>query len=281
MFVGFSASTGRVSTCSHYLLGWSFKTNGTAESLSLNSLPSLPGPKKKLTVLIISVSVSIFVLLILSGLYLVWKIKNREVIEDWELGIGPHRYSYQELNQTTRGFKDSELLGAGKASTKSVVFAFGALLLEVVCGRRPIKPKATPWELVLVDWVWDMWQEGDVFGVVDPNLKGAFDEIEVSMVLKLGLMCSNEVPMVRPSMRQVVRYLEGEAPLPDNLRPPGEVKSGWRMGGSSKSSEGFDGYENLLLSSSTFEKGSDNSFKRGDIEASFGSISHPSTGDAR
>ncbi|KAH7867354.1 hypothetical protein Vadar_032438 [Vaccinium darrowii] len=300
MFVGFSASTGRMSTSSHYLLGWSFKTNGTAESLSLNSLPSLPktngtaesplslnslpslpGPKKKLTVLIISVSVSIFVLLILSGLYLVWKIKNREVIEDWELGIGPHRYSYQELNQATRGFKDSELLGAGKASTKSDVFAFGTLLLEVVCGRRPIKPKAAPRELVLVDWVWDMWQEGDVFGVVDPNLKGAFDEIEVSMVLKLGLMCSNEVPMVRPSMRQVVRYLDGEAPLPDDLRPPGEVKSGWRMGGSSKSGEGFDGYENLLLSSSTFEKGSDNSFKRGDIEASFGSISHPSTGDAR
>ncbi|KAH7865427.1 hypothetical protein Vadar_006532 [Vaccinium darrowii] len=213
--------------------------------------------------------------------------KNTEVIEDWELGIGPHRYSYQELNQATRGFKDSELLGAGKASTKSDVFAFGTLLLEVVCGRRPIKPKAAPRELVLVDWVWDMWQEGGVFGVVDPNLKGAFDETEVGMVLKLGLMCSNEVPMERPSLRQVVRYLEGEVPLPNDLRPPWEVKSGWRMGGGGGSSsgggfDGFDGYENMLLSSSTFEKGSGNSFRRsGDVNASFGSISLQSTGDAR
>ncbi|KAH7866341.1 hypothetical protein Vadar_019116 [Vaccinium darrowii] len=128
-----------------------------------------------------------------------------------------------------------------------------------------------------------MWQEGDVFGVVDPNLKGAFDEIEVSMVLKLGLMCSNEVPMVRPSLRQVVRYLEGEVPLPDNLRPPWEVKSGWRMGGGgSDSGERFDGYENMPLSSSTFEIGSGNSFRRsGDVDASFGSISLQSIGDAR
>ena len=29
-----------------------------------------------------------------------------------------------------------------QATTSSNVFAFGALLLEVVCGRRPIDPKA-------------------------------------------------------------------------------------------------------------------------------------------
>ncbi|KAE9447776.1 hypothetical protein C3L33_20328, partial [Rhododendron williamsianum] len=115
MYVGFSASTGLLAS-SHYLLGWSFKMNGVAKSLSFNSLPSLPGPKKKQTALIIGISVSSFVFLvasILSGIYLVWKIKNRDVIEDWELEIGPHRYSYHELKQATKGFKDNELLGAG------------------------------------------------------------------------------------------------------------------------------------------------------------------------
>ncbi|KAH7867037.1 hypothetical protein Vadar_028096 [Vaccinium darrowii] len=226
----------------------------------------------------IGVSVPSFVLLIvaiLSGLYLVWKIKNREVIEDWELEIGPHRYSYQELNQATRGFKDSELLGVGKASTKSDVFAFGTLLLEVVCGRKPIEPNAAPRELVLVDWVWDRWREGDMFGVVDPNLKGGFDEIEVVMILKLGLLCSNEVPVVRPSMRQVVRYLEGEVPLPNDLSLPWEVNGGRRMGGGGGGSSGVGvgGYETILLSSLTFGKGSSKSFRRGDVDASFGSVS--------
>ncbi|KAG5550278.1 hypothetical protein RHGRI_015290 [Rhododendron griersonianum] len=451
MYVGFSASTGLLAS-SHYVLGWSFKMNGIAESLSFNSLPSLPGPEKRQTTLIIGVSVSCSLFLIAAifgGAYLFWKIKNRDVIEDWELELGPHRYSYQELKQATRGFKDSELLGAGgfgrvykgtlpnsnaqvavkrishdsrqglreflseiasigrlrhrnlvqllgwcrrrgdlllvydfmpngslekllfnkpekilnwqqrfhiikgvasgllylhegyeqvvihrdvkasnvlldselngrlgdfglarlydhganpgttrlvgtfgylapelpktgKASTKSDVFAFGALLLEVVCGRRPVEPKAAPEELVLVDWVRDMWKEGSVGGVVDPKLEGEFDDFEVVMVLKLGLMCSNDVPMVRPSMRQVVRYLEGEVPLPDDMRPLLEGNGG---GGGGRG-EGFDGYENSFLFSSSFEKGSYSSFRRGDVDASFGSISTSpisllDTGDAR
>ncbi|THG13738.1 hypothetical protein TEA_019672 [Camellia sinensis var. sinensis] len=41
MFIGFSSSTGLLAS-SHYVLGWSFKINGTSKSLSLNSLPSLP-----------------------------------------------------------------------------------------------------------------------------------------------------------------------------------------------------------------------------------------------
>ena len=33
------------------------------------------------------------------------------MIEAWELDIGPHRFSYTELKQATRGFRDKELLG--------------------------------------------------------------------------------------------------------------------------------------------------------------------------
>ncbi|OAY81916.1 L-type lectin-domain containing receptor kinase IV.1 [Ananas comosus] len=35
------------------------------------------------------------------------------------------------------------------------------------------------------------------------------------MVLKLGLICSHPHPSARPSMRLVVQYLEGHAPLPE------------------------------------------------------------------
>ncbi|MCI30464.1 L-type lectin-domain receptor kinase S.4, partial [Trifolium medium] len=47
------------------------------------------------------------------GIYLFRKIKNADVIEAWELEIGPHRYSYQELKKATKGFKEKELLGQG------------------------------------------------------------------------------------------------------------------------------------------------------------------------
>ncbi|XP_073289306.1 L-type lectin-domain containing receptor kinase S.4-like [Primulina huaijiensis] len=116
MYVGFSASTGLLAS-SHYLLGWSFKINGDAKSLDLASLPSLPAMKKKpigRIVAFATVAAAIFILAsIFMAIFLMHKIKNAEVIESWELEIGPHRYKYQELKKATKGFKDSELLGFG------------------------------------------------------------------------------------------------------------------------------------------------------------------------
>ncbi|KAG2371672.1 L-type lectin-domain containing receptor [Vigna angularis] len=107
------------------------------------------------------------------------------------------------------GYLAPELIRTGKPTTSSDVYAFG-VLLEVVCGRRPIEVKALPEELVLVDWVWERWRMGAPLAVVDPRLGGAFDEVEVLVVIKVGLYCSAETPEKRPSMRQVVRYLERE-----------------------------------------------------------------------
>ncbi|KAJ0455896.1 putative non-specific serine/threonine protein kinase [Helianthus annuus] len=39
------------------------------------------------------------------------------------------------------------------------------------------------------------------------------------MVLKVGLMCSNDEPSSRPNMRQVIRYLEREAPVLEIVGP--------------------------------------------------------------
>ncbi|PHT34736.1 L-type lectin-domain containing receptor kinase IV.1 [Capsicum baccatum] len=430
MYVGFSASTGLLAS-SHYIFGWSFKLNGKATFLDLDSLPPLPGPKKKHTGLILATSIIgfVFVLIaVLIGIYLIRRFKNADVIESWELEVGPHRYSYQELKQATRGFKDSELLGlggfgkvykgvlqnsnmeiavkrisheskqglrefvseissigrlrhrnlvqlvgwcrrrgdlllvydfmpngsldnflfektrmvltweqrfkiikgvasgllylhegyeqvvvhrdvkasnvlldgelngrlgdfglarlyehgsnpsttrvvgtlgylapelprTGQATEKSDVFAFGALLLEVVCGRRPIESKAGPEELVLVDVVWNKWREGKVLDVIDKRLKGDFNESEVLMVLKLGLMCSNNEASSRPSMRQVMSYLEGEADLPAGApMAPGDYNGAF----------GFD--ENECLHSLASSRGH-TCLADGNVDGTFVSVS--------
>jgi len=129
-------------------------------------------------------------------------------------------YDHGENPSTTRvvgtlGYLAPELTRTGKPTTSSDVFAFGALLLEVVCGRRPIEPKALPEELVLVDWVWDRLRLGAALEIVDPKLGGVYDEVEVLLVIKVGLLCSEDSPERRPTMKQVVRYLEGELPLPE------------------------------------------------------------------
>ncbi|KAJ4835285.1 hypothetical protein Tsubulata_002805 [Turnera subulata] len=169
----------------------------------------------------------------------------------------------------TLGYLAPEVPRTGKATASSDVYAFGALLLEVVCGRRPIEPRAPPEELVLVDWVGEKYRQGRVLDVVDPSLGGEYNESEVVVVLKLGLMCSNTAPIARPRMRQVMRYLAEEIEVPENLRSPGvsfEEGKGFK--------EGFSDFVNSFASSS-FDKMSPSFSGNGDSGGmySFASLS--------
>ncbi|KAG2723779.1 hypothetical protein I3843_02G162600 [Carya illinoinensis] len=180
----------------------------------------------------------------------------------------------------TLGYLAPELTRTGKPTTSSDVFAFGALLLEVVCGRRPIEPKALPEELILVDWVWDKWRLGAILEVVDPRFGGEFDELEAVVVLKLGLMCSNNSPKARPTMRQVSRYLEGEVALPESVEAQDaydEKKGGVKL----------EDYVHSYTTSSIFEKVSTRSSVNDDMDAdieagsSASPLSPPSRGKVR
>ncbi|KAK6146896.1 hypothetical protein DH2020_017808 [Rehmannia glutinosa] len=111
----------------------------------------------------------------------------------------------------TLGYLAPEFSRTGRPTTSSDVFAFGTLLLEVACGRRPVEYKTGPEDVVLADYVWTKWKEGRIFDVVDQRMKGEFDQNEVLMVLKLGLMCSSNEQLVRPSMRQIVSYFKARA----------------------------------------------------------------------
>jgi len=115
----------------------------------------------------------------------------------------------------TVGYIAPEHTRSGKATTSTDVFAFGAFLLEVACGRRPLEPRWRTEDIILVDCVLSHWNRGEIIGARDPNLGTEYVAEEVELVLKLGLMCSNSEASARPSMRQVVQFLEGDVPLPE------------------------------------------------------------------
>jgi Legume lectin domain/Protein kinase domain len=115
----------------------------------------------------------------------------------------------------TMGYLAPELARTGKATSLSDVFAFGAFMLEVVCSKRPVEPRAQEDRIILVDRVLEHWKFGTLADIVDQRLGDCYTVEEVEMVLKLGLLCSHPLPSARPSMRQVVQYLEGYAPLPE------------------------------------------------------------------
>ncbi|EPS73694.1 hypothetical protein M569_01059, partial [Genlisea aurea] len=153
-------------------------------------------------------------------------IKASNVLLDGELNarlgdFGLARlYDHGSDPQTTHivgtlGYLAPEHTVTGKASTRTDVYGFGAFLLEVVCGKRPIDPKASAETAVLVEWVISLWSKGELLGAVDPILEGDYHEGEAELVLKLGLLCCQSRPEARPTTRNLVMYLEGSLALPE------------------------------------------------------------------
>ncbi|KAK8563757.1 hypothetical protein V6N13_006010 [Hibiscus sabdariffa] len=128
-------------------------------------------------------------------------------------------YDHETEPQTTRvvgtlGYLAPEQTRTGKATPSTDVFAFGAFLLEVACGRRPISHSQTG-VIILVDWVYSCWSKGDILEAKDPNLGSDYVAEEVELVLKLGLICSHSDPKARPTMRHVIQIVEGDMPFPE------------------------------------------------------------------
>ncbi|CAN6340441.1 unnamed protein product [Urochloa humidicola] len=112
----------------------------------------------------------------------------------------------------TMGYLAPEYLLTGRATEATDVFSFGALALEVACGRRPIGTEGRCNNLV--EWVWSLHGEARVLEAVDPRMGGEFEEGEVRRALLVGLACSSPEPALRPGMRAVVQMLSGEADPP-------------------------------------------------------------------
>jgi len=125
-------------------------------------------------------------------------------------------YNHGQVSHTTNvvgtiGYIAPELTRTGKASTKTDVYAFGVVLLEVVTGKRPLDSD----QFFLVEWAIENYHLGQILEVVDPKLDSVYDEEEAELVLKLGLLCTQNRAHYRPTMKQVTRYLNFDDPLPD------------------------------------------------------------------
>lgn len=123
----------------------------------------------------------------------------------------------------TIGYLAPELVRNGRASTQTDVFGFGVMVLEVLCGRRPIEEGKPP----LVEWAWELMRRGELIeNGLDERIRkdkgGEFDEEEVEKVLQLGLLCAHPDPSARPTMRQVVKFFERKPEFDEEEDPEGE-----------------------------------------------------------
>ncbi|BBM97845.1 protein MpRLK-Pelle_L-LEC1 [Marchantia polymorpha subsp. ruderalis] len=113
----------------------------------------------------------------------------------------------------TYGYIAPEAPFQGKFTVKTDVYAFGAVALEIACGRRAFDNGLPVERMILLDYVWSSLSRGQLMSIVDRRLEGQFDESEITLVLLLGLICSHPDPSCRPSMRQVIQILSGDVPM--------------------------------------------------------------------
>ncbi|KAI4300251.1 hypothetical protein L6164_033648 [Bauhinia variegata] len=167
----------------------------------------------------------------------------------------------------TMGYLAPEYLQTGRATEKTDVFSYGAVVLEVASGRRPIEKDTGGVGKVglnsnLVEWVWSLHREGRLLMAADPRLENEFDEGEMRRVLLVGLACSHPDPMNRPTMRAVAQMLVGEAQVPivPTAKPSTRFTTSQLLMSLQDSLSDCNGIITMSPSSS-----SENSFNGGDI----------------
>ncbi|XP_071904121.1 LRR receptor-like serine/threonine-protein kinase FEI 1 isoform X2 [Coffea arabica] len=113
----------------------------------------------------------------------------------------------------TFGYLAPEYLQSGRATEKSDIYSFGVLLLELVTGKRPTDPTFVKRGLNVVGWMNTLVKENRMEDIVDRRCTNA-DAETVEAVLEIAARCTDANPDDRPSMQQVLQYLEQEVMSP-------------------------------------------------------------------
>ncbi|KAE8008305.1 hypothetical protein FH972_004827 [Carpinus fangiana] len=201
---GFAAGTG-FATELHILSSWSFESTAPL----LNPLPQRnKNEKESKAGLVVGLSVGACVLVV-GGLGLVWLINRKKKLgrggghedldfdlsmdDEFERGTGPKRFSYKELVRATNNFTGENKLGEG---------GFGG---------------AKEGEIILLEWVWELYGRGQLLDAADPKLCGKFDEQQMERLMIVGLWCGHPNYNLRPPIRKALHVLDFEAPLPIDL----------------------------------------------------------------
>ncbi|KAL8216563.1 hypothetical protein R6Q57_023400 [Mikania cordata] len=137
------------------------------------------------------------------------------------------------------------------------VYSFGVVLLELVTGKEPHEGDVN---MNLAEWTWKHFSEGNsMVEALDPEIKQASCYMEeISLVFKLGLICTSTLPSSRPSMKEVLEILRRcDDPLSEERKVGEDIDvtpllrresylSNYRHGGNKVANQSIDIFDGRL-----------------------------------
>ncbi|KAL2517727.1 Protein kinase family protein with leucine-rich repeat domain [Abeliophyllum distichum] len=116
----------------------------------------------------------------------------------------------------TFGYIAPEYAYTSKVTTKSDIYSFGVVLLELTTGRGPVTPDEPT---NLAGWAWTHQREkNSIIDALDERIKEPCYLEEMSTVFRLGLMCTSTLPSNRPFIKDVLQILQNCRGNPSSRR---------------------------------------------------------------
>ncbi|CAN1301895.1 Probable LRR receptor-like serine/threonine-protein kinase At5g48740, partial [Linum perenne] len=107
----------------------------------------------------------------------------------------------------TAGYLDPEYYSTQQLTEKSDIYSFGVVLLELICGREPLRHTGTPDSFNLVLWAKPYLQAGTL-EIVDEKVKESFDVESMRKAAMVAVRCVDRDATERPNIGQVLAELK-------------------------------------------------------------------------
>ncbi|KAG0478333.1 hypothetical protein HPP92_013052 [Vanilla planifolia] len=139
----------------------------------------------------------------------------------------------------TFGYMAPEYIVHGQLTEKADIYSYGVLVLEILTGRKNQNSISNSAEgHSLMQQIWQHYNSEELLRLLDPDLVESCSEEDALKVFKVGLLCVQASPTLRPPMWKVVEMLgsrSNELPIPS--QPPFLNTHGAQKSNSSDSSQ--------------------------------------------
>ncbi|XP_027340406.1 G-type lectin S-receptor-like serine/threonine-protein kinase CES101 [Abrus precatorius] len=110
----------------------------------------------------------------------------------------------------TYGYMSPEYAMKGVISTKTDVFSYGVLVLEIISGKKNNCRCHSDYPLNLIEFAWQLWNEGKGVELIDSSMLESCHTAEVLRCIQVGLLCVQANAADRPTMLEIYSMLANQ-----------------------------------------------------------------------